>query len=229
MIELQRQLDEIYARLNKMGRGEIPLFYDGSNVGIGTNAPAAKLDVKNGYIRALDGTNTAPATGTGVNIVFTGGNGYIISYNHTAGTYQPMNINGSSLILNTGSAGVITLGGTLQTMRSSGAAVFAIDGTQQGSAVSVANNNFATPFGTSRVFSGLILITETAVNGSTALFIVDGAATVTLIQSTSVAWSNAVGTASKTNVYITGTELRVENKLGSTATYNVTAIRNRTS
>ena len=38
-------------------------FQRAGNVGIGTINPAAKLDVTDGYIRALDGANNAPGTG----------------------------------------------------------------------------------------------------------------------------------------------------------------------
>ncbi len=115
-----------------------------------------------------------------------------------------------------------------QVPRSSGSALFAIDATATGSALSVANDGTATPFGASRNFSGLIIISETAINGSVGLYLIDGGGSVTLVAVAGAFWSVAQGTASKTNIYITASVITLENKLGSTASYNIMALRTRT-
>lgn len=113
------------------------------------------------------------------------------------------------------------------TPRSSGTELFAIDCTNSGSELSIANNGTATPFSNARVFSGLIVVSETAVSGTAALFLVDGSGVVILVSQTGSNYSVTVGTASKTNVYITGSAVTFENKLGSTASYNIMALRTR--
>lgn len=113
--------------------------------------------------------------------------------------------------------------------RSGGSAVFALDGTSKGSAITVLNTLNATIFSNARVFSGLLIISETAVNGNAAMFLIDGGGTVTLIGTAGATWSVTSGTASKTNVYLVAGVVTIENRLGSTAVYNVMALRTRTS
>lgn len=125
---------------------------------------------------------------------------------------------------------LLAAGGGFAAPRSSGSALFGIDGTVAGSGLTIANNGAAGAFGGVRNFSGLIIISETAVNGSCAVFLVEGSGVVVLIAQSATNYSTVAGTASKTNVYIPagpGT-LTIENKLGTTATYNVIAIRTRT-
>lgn len=114
-----------------------------------------------------------------------------------------------------------------QVPRSSGAALFAIDATSAGSQLSIVNNGTATPFSNTRNFSGLIIVSETTVSGTAAVFLIDGGGVVILVSQTGSNYSTTQGTASKTNVYITGSAVTFENKLGSTATYNIMALRTR--
>lgn len=112
--------------------------------------------------------------------------------------------------------------------RSSGTALFGIDATQYGSALSVANNAAATPFGAARNFSGLIVMSETAIVGSVAMFLVDGGGAIVLVAQTGANYTVAVGTAASTNVYLVAGVVTVENKLGGVASYNILALRTRT-
>lgn len=115
-----------------------------------------------------------------------------------------------------------------QVPRSSGGPLFAIDVTNEGSALPIGNNGTATPFGNARDFSGLIIISETAVVGSAAVFLVDGAGAVILVAQTAANYTVVAGTAASTNVYTNATPaVEIENKLGGTASYNIMALRTR--
>lgn len=70
------------------------------NVGIGTASPAAKLDVIDGYIRAREGANNAPTAGTGVELVYTAGAGFVLAYDRAALAYKQLNILGNPIVLN---------------------------------------------------------------------------------------------------------------------------------
>jgi hypothetical protein len=108
--------------------------------------------------------------------------------------------------------------------RSSGTAVFGIDATNQGSGLTIANLATATPFDTANNFAGLVLIRETAVDGSAALFLT-AAGAVAEISDPSGHYSNTSGTATSTNFYRSGTTLTLENRRGGSRTYNILAIR----
>jgi hypothetical protein len=112
--------------------------------------------------------------------------------------------------------------------RSSGTAVFGIDATNQGSGLTIANLATATPFDTPNNFAGLVLIRETAVDGSAALFLT-AAGVVAEISDPSGHFSNTSGTATSTNFYRSGTTLTLENRRGGSRTYNILAIRIGTS
>ena len=60
------------------------------NVGIGTVAPTARLEVIDGAIRAHEGTNTPPTAGEGMELRSTGGTGYLGSFNRGTAAYRPM-------------------------------------------------------------------------------------------------------------------------------------------
>jgi hypothetical protein len=83
------------------------------NVGIGTTAPGTTMDVV-GTGRFTSVVNAT--SGTGTEVFYSGGAGYIQGYNRTASTFVPMNIQGSSIgFSNTGIAStnpsMIILGG----------------------------------------------------------------------------------------------------------------------
>lgn len=157
-------------------------------------------------------------------------------------TYGGTGVNNGSNLLTVPATGTAALLGTAQTFsalktfsagisvpRPSGSALFAIDGTAAGSALSVANNATATPFGNSRNFSGLLVISETAVNGAVAVFLVDGGnANTVLISQVGTAYTNVATSASKINVYMVSGAVTIENKLGSTISLNIVPIRTRT-
>ena len=67
----------------------LTVLADGT-VGIGTNQPTAKLDVIDGCIRARNGTNTLPPSGAGVEIMMTGGVGYIRSRDRGTAAWMPL-------------------------------------------------------------------------------------------------------------------------------------------
>jgi hypothetical protein len=78
------------------------------NVGIGTASPGALVDVVNGFIRAQNGANIAPSSGMGVEILATGGTGYINSFNRSSSSYTPLVISGSTTSLMQGNVGIGT-------------------------------------------------------------------------------------------------------------------------
>jgi len=78
------------------------------NVGVGTTTPAAALDVTNGYLRALDGSNTAPASGKGIELVTTGSQGYIQGYDRTGSAFLPLNFYASVFNFGIGNVGIGT-------------------------------------------------------------------------------------------------------------------------
>ncbi len=91
--------------IDQSGTGARMVFDSNSNIGVGgTFTPTALLDVINGYIRARDGTNNPPSADAGLELVMTGGAGYMISYNRTSSAYLPLNVSGSTL--NIGHSGI---------------------------------------------------------------------------------------------------------------------------
>jgi hypothetical protein len=69
----------------------------GGNVGIGTTAPSAVLDV-NGSIRAYGAVT--PTTGAGLELSYTSNQAFIAAYDRSAGAYKNLNIGGAQLWLN---------------------------------------------------------------------------------------------------------------------------------
>jgi len=92
----------------------------GGNVGIGTASPSAKLDVIDGYMRAQDGTNTAPTSGLGLELLSAGGTCYMQGYNRGTAAFIGGKLQFSTLdfVMNTVSIGRFSsnglyLGGTV--------------------------------------------------------------------------------------------------------------------
>jgi hypothetical protein len=72
------------------------------NVGIGTTAPTARLDVS-GTIRAVDFNVATSGAGTEVGYISSSSYGYVAAYDRTAHQYKPLYVDGGSLYLNNAS------------------------------------------------------------------------------------------------------------------------------
>lgn len=107
--------------------------------------------------------------------------------------------------------------------RSSGSAVYAIDASALGSAIVIANNGTATPFGAGTALRGLIAIWSNG-DGVGALLFADSSG-ASIISDRANIFAVAAGTASKINVYVTGGALTIENKRGSSVTVSVVGFR----
>ena len=137
-------------------------------------------------------------------------------------------INGNGAV---GTVGVIcyeplTVTQSIVPITSVGAATYAFDVSSE-TPLTILNAATATPLGNNSNFAGLILITETGVSGSTAVFLVGGF--MILLGASNGGFSVAQGTAYKTNVYLSNGVVTMENKTGSTCTYQVVAFRTRTT
>jgi hypothetical protein len=78
------------------------------NVGIGTASPSEKVDVS-GTIRTI-GQSTAPGSGAGIELSYSGGTGFIQSYNRAGGANTPLYISGNSIQINPGGEGSVGIG-----------------------------------------------------------------------------------------------------------------------
>ncbi len=88
------------------GTGSIS--YVGGNVGIGTNSPGVALDVGGtGSLRVQGGS--AATTGAGVEVMYTGGTGYISAYDRTASSWKPLVLRGDDIILQEGGTEVMRI------------------------------------------------------------------------------------------------------------------------
>ncbi|HET9641472.1 MAG TPA: immunoglobulin-like domain-containing protein, partial [Candidatus Paceibacterota bacterium] len=86
---------------------------NGGLVGIGTASPSALLDVTGGRIRVLDnGSNNVPSVGKGLEFGATGSQSYVISYNRDTSAYQPLNLAGAQILLNSTNAENVGIGTT---------------------------------------------------------------------------------------------------------------------
>jgi hypothetical protein len=200
---------------------------EGADIMLRAQAPSADLAAI--YMQIQSGLTNFPAITVSTDNTT---HAVVIDALNTSGTIRLTSPTTITQGLNVGSAtgagtGEIRTSDAIMPPRSSGVELFAIDGTVSGGALSVVNNGTATPFGSTRNFSGLVIISETAINGTAAVLLVDGGSGVNLVSSTGGAWTVTAGTASKTNVYLVSGALTIENKLGSTASYNVMALRTR--
>ena len=127
----------------------------------------------------------------------------------------------------TGTLGTFTSG--VAVTRSGGTAVFGIDASGTGSALTLANNATGTPFGNANNFSGVIFINETAFNGINAVFLCAGGVTSLLAESAAGYYTNTATTANRANIYYSANVLTIENKQGGSRTFNVFGIRTRAS
>lgn len=120
----------------------------------------------------------------------------------------------------------VTGTGGLLAPRSSGSAVFALDASGTGSNITIANNAKARPFG-NNVVSGKFIINDTATDGRVAEFLTGDALTKVAETTANTYTANAAGTASRVNVYLTSSFVEIENKWGSSRTFNVVMIKSR--
>lgn len=105
---LLRKIVELESRIKELESTELPYKTNGKLVGIGVITPTAKLDVTDGVIRALSGSNTLPSSGSGVEIIYTSNAGYVTSYDRSASAYKPLNIAGSTVNVTNGGLNVGT-------------------------------------------------------------------------------------------------------------------------
>lgn len=124
--------------------------------------------------------------------------------------------------------GLITAASGIQSVKSAGSAFFGLDVSVTGTALTIADNATATPFGASAVFSGLFYVNDTATDGRCALFI-KGDALVKVAETTANTYTTTATTASRVNVYLNSNVVTIENKWGSSRTFNVMAFRSRAS
>ncbi|HEY9480614.1 MAG TPA: hypothetical protein VIR98_00055, partial [Candidatus Paceibacterota bacterium] len=82
---------------------------ENSRVGVGTATPLTTLDVA-GTIRAT--SQVQPTSGVGAELTWDGSQSNLRSYNRSASTWQPLRIDGSTLVLNASSGGNIGIGTT---------------------------------------------------------------------------------------------------------------------
>src|SRR5882672_9340312 len=85
--------------------GDIWLSPNGGNVGIGTTSPFERLDINGGTFR-VQGQNSAPSSGAGVEISYASGTGYLQSYDRGSNANRALYISGSSIQLNAGEGNV---------------------------------------------------------------------------------------------------------------------------
>ncbi len=119
-----------------------------------------------------------------------------------------------------------TISGTLRAQPTAGAATFALD-TSQGTVLTLANNAIGDATGNANNFSGLLVVNETAVDGALALFLVGNGAITIIAQQAGTLYSTTAGTASKINVYLSASVIKIENKRGGSRSFNIMALRTR--
>ena len=173
------------------------------NVALGYKAGLWETGSNSFYVDNMDRINTA---GDKAGALFYG------TFNATPAS-QTLTINAT-----------VTVSETLKLRSSAGLAKFATDMTGN-TKLSIANNATAQPFGAANNFSGLIIIKEDN-GGATGVFLVGGNTTVTLVSQSQTSFTITAATGGKSNVYLDGSNfLTIENKNGSTNTYQVMALR----
>lgn len=125
-------------------------------------------------------------------------------------------------------AGLITAASGIQSVKSAGSAFFGLDVSVTGTALTIADNATATPFGASAAFSGIFYVNDTGLDGRCALFI-KGDALVKVAETTANTYTTTATTASRVNVYLNSNVVTIENKWGASRTFNVMAFRSRAS
>jgi hypothetical protein len=161
--------------------------------------------------------------------------GYFQSLNATTFSLGSVTAGASVVISSGGNVTALTLdssqgaifAGTIFAKKSAGTAVFAVD-TTSGSDLTIANNAVAYPFSNANNFAGLIVVTDTSNTGNSAVFLTS-ASNMILVSQTGSSFSNTSGTAAKTNFYISGGVVVIENKSGVSTNYSVQAHRTRTT
>lgn len=106
----------------------------------------------------------------------------------------------------------------IQTPRSNGATLYAIDSTI-GSTIAIANNATATPLGAGVALRGPLVVWSAGDGVGAQLFADSGGCSI--ISDRAGIFAVAAGTANKINVYVTGGALTIENKRGSSITLSV--------
>lgn len=122
-------------------------------------------------------------------------------------------------------SGILVASSGVAAPRSSGSALFAMDASNTGLSMTVANAAASYIFAGSPTnnFAGLIMVNETSTDKSSAVFLV-GASTCTLLGEAGAHWA-ASNTASKSCVYNPGNSPVIHNNRGGSRTYNIVAIR----
>ncbi len=147
-------------------------------------------------------------------------------------TVPTTNNTASSIVLRNGSgdfsAGLVNAASGLASVRSAGSAFFAMDVQGFGSALTIADNATATPFGATANFSGFFFINDTATDGRSALFI-KGDAIQLVMATTANTYTTTLDTASRVNVYLVSNVVTIQNKWGSSRTFNIMAFRSRSA
>ncbi len=107
-------IDYRFTQLN--GGASYPvLTFQNGNVGIGTTTPSCKVDIT-GLLRVTDpGVGPWPASGSGTEVAYRNGIGFLLAYDRTASAYLPVRIEGASISINGASGGNVGIGTTTPT------------------------------------------------------------------------------------------------------------------
>lgn len=94
--------------------------YHAGNVGFGTSSPACKVDAA-GTIRATSAAT--PASGSGVEALYTGGIGYVGAFNRSGSVRLPMAVQGLTVTLNTTGGDALVADSTTTVIKAAGTTV----------------------------------------------------------------------------------------------------------